>query len=118
MALRSGIGIKEVVEQLEGIRDPSPAWTENGLILSLPDAIANVLKRHLSQKQQTLTLDFENKKEAKNSPALVKKENPETKQPSLADIGEAPICPECGHTLVFQEGCFKCPICGFSKCSG
>jgi len=118
LALRSGIEIKEVVEQLEGIRDPSPAWTENGLILSLPDAIANVLKRHLSQKQQTLTLDFENKKEAKNSPALVKKENPETKQPSLADIGEAPICPECGHTLVFQEGCFKCPICGFSKCSG
>lgn len=26
------------------------------------------------------------------------------------------VCPECGSTLWFQEGCASCPSCGFSKC--
>jgi ribonucleoside-diphosphate reductase alpha chain len=26
-------------------------------------------------------------------------------------------CPECGGTLVFEEGCSKCPACGHSACS-
>jgi ribonucleoside-diphosphate reductase alpha chain len=25
-------------------------------------------------------------------------------------------CNECGAPLMFEEGCFKCPACGFSKC--
>jgi hypothetical protein len=25
-------------------------------------------------------------------------------------------CPECGSTLSFQEGCVKCPGCGYSQC--
>ena len=29
--------------------------------------------------------------------------------------GEA--CPECGHELIFKEGCSTCTKCGFSKCS-
>lgn len=29
--------------------------------------------------------------------------------------GEA-MCPECKGTLVPQEGCLKCPACGYSKC--
>lgn len=26
------------------------------------------------------------------------------------------VCPECETTLVYSEGCFKCPSCGHSKC--
>lgn len=26
------------------------------------------------------------------------------------------VCPECGSTLVFQDGCIGCPSCGYSKC--
>ena len=26
------------------------------------------------------------------------------------------ICPDCGDTLLFSEGCMKCVNCGFSKC--
>ena len=26
------------------------------------------------------------------------------------------VCPDCGATLFFQEGCVNCPSCGFSKC--
>lgn len=36
------------------------------------------------------------------------------------DIPEVPApnegCPECGSTLFFQEGCFICPSCGYTKC--
>ena len=26
-------------------------------------------------------------------------------------------CPECANLLVYQEGCFLCPGCGYTKCS-
>ena len=26
------------------------------------------------------------------------------------------VCPECGSTLFFQEGCYVCKVCGFGKC--
>ena len=25
-------------------------------------------------------------------------------------------CPKCGETLTYQEGCLRCPSCGYSKC--
>ncbi|MEG1643986.1 MAG: adenosylcobalamin-dependent ribonucleoside-diphosphate reductase, partial [Bacteroidales bacterium] len=25
-------------------------------------------------------------------------------------------CPKCGETLIYQEGCLRCPVCGYSKC--
>jgi ribonucleoside-diphosphate reductase alpha chain len=25
-------------------------------------------------------------------------------------------CPDCGSLLVYQEGCFICPGCGYTKC--
>jgi len=126
MALRTGIDPQKIIEQLKGIRDPSPAWTENGVILSLPDAIAKVLERYLKLKQEPLQLDFpkEASTDKTTSVAEIKLDskihsnNPTEKQISLANTGIAPICRECGATLVFQEGCFKCPICGYSKCDG
>ena len=30
--------------------------------------------------------------------------------------GPPKICPECGATLWFQEGCGTCHNCGYSKC--
>ncbi len=26
------------------------------------------------------------------------------------------VCPECGSTLFYQEGCTSCQQCGFSRC--
>jgi ribonucleoside-diphosphate reductase alpha chain len=43
LALRSGINIRSIVEQLSGIRCPSPSWSEGKQILSCPDAMAKVL---------------------------------------------------------------------------
>ena len=35
---------------------------------------------------------------------------------SLADMGHAPECPDCGNMLEFSEGCMLCRSCGYSKC--
>ena len=35
---------------------------------------------------------------------------------SIANLGHAPACPDCGNMLMMMEGCLKCDLCGFSKC--
>jgi ribonucleoside-diphosphate reductase alpha chain len=44
LALRSGVKTDAVIKQLIGIRCPSPAWQNGKMVLSCPDAIAQVLK--------------------------------------------------------------------------
>jgi len=93
LALRSGIDVASVVRQLRGIRCPSIFWEEGKSILSCADAIASVLEKH--------TTGYEGKPKAEDY-GLVK---------NLA--GQ---CPDCGNLLVYQEGCFVCPSCGYTKC--
>ena len=47
-----------------------------------------------------------------------KKDNPEWnyKEHSVQENIDHNICPDCGDTLLFSEGCMKCLNCGFSKC--
>ena len=93
LALRSGVDVASVVRQLRGIRCPSIAWEEGKSILSCADAIASVLEKHT---------------------------NGDDNKPQLQDYGLAKNlagqCPDCGSLLVYQEGCFICPSCGYTKC--
>ena len=93
LALRSGVDVAEVVRQLRGIRCPSIAWEEGKSILSCADAIASVLEKH--------TTGYDGK-------------------PKLEDYGLtknlAGQCPDCGSLLAYQEGCFVCRACGYTKC--
>jgi ribonucleoside-diphosphate reductase alpha chain len=94
LALRCGISVKDVVEQLEGIGGASPVFSEGKLVMSIPDAMAAVLRKHFMS-------GIENGVEAK-----VKK----------IDIG-LERCPDCGsRALAFEQGCIVCKSCGFSKC--
>ena len=45
LALRSGVKIDAIVKQIIGIRCPSPSWQDGKIVLSCPDAIAQVLKK-------------------------------------------------------------------------
>jgi ribonucleoside-diphosphate reductase alpha chain len=45
LALRSGVHVDEIVEQLKGIGGEHPVAQEDGLVLSIPDAIAQVLAK-------------------------------------------------------------------------
>ena len=87
LALRSGIKVDAIIKQMAGIRCPSPAWQNSKMVLSCPDAMAQVLKR------VTMTADPQETTRANG------------------------VCPDCGSSLVPAEGCLNCQICGFSKCS-
>jgi ribonucleoside-diphosphate reductase alpha chain len=94
LALRSGISVKDVVEQLEGIGGSSPVFSEGKLVMSIPDAIATVLKKHFVQSSE-------------NDPDGVKR---------AVDLN-LERCPDCGdRALAFEQGCMTCRSCGFSKC--
>ncbi len=92
LALRSGIKVDEIVDQLKGIGGEHPVFQNGGLVLSIPDAIARVLdRRYISGDAVKGNHKSEN---------------------SL--MGEK--CPECGQTVSFEEGCILCHFCGFNKC--
>ena len=118
LALRSRIDTARIIDQLKGIRCPSPTLTENGAILSCPDAIAKALESYISEKNEPNL--FEDKQTnivapiiAKNSEEKVKKYKP---VPSGNSEGACRQCPECGEMLEFSEGCVICHSCGYSKC--
>jgi len=49
LLLRSGVPVKEIIEQLKGIGGSQPIFEGDGIILSLPDAIAQGLERALGE---------------------------------------------------------------------
>ncbi len=121
LALRSGIPAEDVIRQIKGIRGPMPSWTEWGMVLSLPDAVAQIMEHHITKNQPKLDLEFHNKSEeekqsAGNQSAPKPNGNGLNIKRSIADIGAAPECPECGNVLEIAEGCLKCQSCGYSKC--
>jgi ribonucleoside-diphosphate reductase alpha chain len=92
LALRSGVDVASVVKQLRGIRCPSISWEGGKSVLSCADAIASVLEKHIGEDAKSTLQDY----------GLAK---------NLA--GQ---CPDCSNMLIFQEGCYHCPACGYTKC--
>jgi ribonucleoside-diphosphate reductase alpha chain len=46
LALRSGVKVEAILKQISGIRCPSPIWQNGRMVLSCPDAIAQVIKNY------------------------------------------------------------------------
>jgi len=97
LSLRSGINPMKIVEQLRGI-SCCPAWFEGRQILSIPDAIAFQLNKHLEPEQQALMNQYKDETEGPDSKRVKRK------------------CQECGQPVVYSEGCVNCPACGWNKC--
>jgi ribonucleoside-diphosphate reductase alpha chain len=96
-ALRSGVDAEIIVESLRGIRCPSIAWENGQSILSCPDAIAGVLQQRIEGRSEHQS------------------ENPGTRVVRLRD-NPGGQCPECSSLLAYQEGCFICHNCGYTRC--
>ncbi|MCK9238991.1 vitamin B12-dependent ribonucleotide reductase [Desulfocurvus sp.] len=92
LALRSGVSVREIVGQLKGIGGEHPVFRKKGMIMSIPDAIAWVFEQRYMGGA-----------------------TPEPRAGAGNDLA-APRCPECGKDLLFQEGCFICAECGYTKC--
>ncbi len=120
IALRSGIKVEEIIKELKGIRGPMPVMTNRGTILSLPDAIAQVLEEHVVTLAARGPAVVTAKVEAGAIQQTISPEfngNSKMRKNTIADLGLMPGCPECGSALVLQEGCMSCKSCGFSRCS-
>ncbi|OIN98317.1 MAG: ribonucleoside-diphosphate reductase, adenosylcobalamin-dependent [Desulfovibrionaceae bacterium CG1_02_65_16] len=90
LALRSGVEVRDIVEQLKGIGGDHPKFAKKILLQSIPDAVSWVLEnRYLSGEKHA------------NAHA-----NGLTRD----------TCPECGADLTFEEGCHCCKQCGYTKC--
>ena len=118
LALRSGIKTKEIINELKGISD-LPVWDNGKLILSAPDAVAQVLSKHSdSGSLNNIGINI-TESDSLTNPAESSNGNGKTKSimdsESQAKIGNP--CPEChGSNLIFEEGCLNCHECGYSKC--
>jgi len=96
--------LAEVVRQLSGIGGGRPMGFGRQRVLSLPDAVAQVLAEYLGQ----LPL-------ADNGRVHSLKGHQEEQGQLPFRVGD--LCPDCGAAaLVREEGCRKCYVCGYSEC--
>ena len=92
LALRSGVKVDDIVEQLKGISGEHPVFQKDGLVLSIPDAIGKLLeKRYIKEEGRKVSDKGETLKGEK--------------------------CPECGEPIAFEEGCITCHFCGYTRCN-
>jgi len=92
LALRSGVDVSEIVNQVKGIGGEHAVFQKGGRVLSIPDAIGRVLeKRYLKGKGAANGIKVE---------------------PSLTDDP----CPDCGGAMAHEEGCVTCHLCGYTTC--
>jgi len=112
LAFRSGIDTNSIIEQLRGIRCPSPSWEKGGRIFSCSDAIARVIERIMLKPQA----------KGHHAPVQVAVAAEEgssgsPKQGKAERTGNiVGVCPDCGSALWHVEGCMVCKSCGYSKC--
>jgi ribonucleoside-diphosphate reductase alpha chain len=112
LALRSGISIRQVKDQLRGISCDRAVGLGPNKVLSAPDAIGQAIERYLEEKegvQEALPLTVPVTQGATQAQATSSSSGPD-----LFDMG---TCPDCGTGhLAFEEGCKKCHVCGYSEC--
>ncbi|PMP76237.1 MAG: ribonucleoside-diphosphate reductase, adenosylcobalamin-dependent [Chloroflexus aggregans] len=121
LALRCGVPVKLIAEQLRGIGGFGP-----DRVRSVPDAIGKVLLEHYvkgngngnGNGNGAYVVGGEYNNGVAEPPAP--KPEPITHlhvTPSHGAIEAGEICPECQNaTLLNEEGCRKCHACGYSEC--
>ncbi len=132
IALRSGMDVKSVVEQLKGIRCHSTlrqrGTNKDIKVLSCPDAIGKALERVMSTYVEdvnptTNDIAMEIERETKDISCAGCTPNDDVIEDSEISVGleikprsEKSVCPECGNGVEHEGGCVICRSCGFSKC--
>ncbi len=115
LALRSGISIQQVKDQVRGISCDRAVGLGPNKVLSVPDAVGQAIERYLEEKagvQEALPLTVTMPQGGRQPQAAPTPSNDFFD--GQLDIG---TCPECGTGhLAFVEGCKKCHVCGYSEC--
>jgi ribonucleoside-diphosphate reductase alpha chain len=117
LALRSGISIQQVKEQVRGISCDRAVGLGPNKVLSVPDAVGQAIERYLEEKagvQEALPLAVPQPQPMAQGGRQAQASYVSSGGDTQFDIG---TCPECGTGhMAFEEGCKKCHVCGYSEC--
>lgn len=108
LALRAGIAVDTIIEQIQGIRCPACIRREGVNVTSCPDAISRVIKKYMingSIKPKNISM-----------PADIDYVKQDIRQKAQKSIPVDHACPDCGSPLYHESGCISCAQCGYSKC--
>jgi ribonucleoside-diphosphate reductase alpha chain len=124
IAMRSGISVDAIIEQIRGIRCPACIRREGVNVTSCPDAISRVINKYkdigvngdsaIIQREQG-----ENNQEREGKAILVAglgKAEKAVRMRAQAAVAVDNACPECGMPINHESGCVVCVHCGYSKC--
>ncbi len=117
LALRSGVKLDAIIEQLRGIRchsairqnDSSKLKKNNGQrAVSCPAAIATVLETMSKETPDNRIAPAQSKNNYHPPKAAG--------TPKEHEFLEKDLCPDCGAAIRHAGGCVVCHSCGYSKC--
>jgi ribonucleoside-diphosphate reductase alpha chain len=115
LALRSGVPITALRDQLRGISSDRAVGVGPKKVLSAPDAIGQAIERYLEEQagiQEELPIQLTTARPVRD--ALPKPSPARYAGTHEHFMGS---CPDCGSgQLAYEEGCVKCHICGYSEC--
>lgn len=134
IALRAGVDINEIIEQLRGIRCHSTLRQKGLKVLSCPDAIGRALERYMNfniehkdiKTMDELAVEIEERGSCINNCSLCAspcqaaatvEEDRISYNASQDSNSRMKNCPECGSTIQHEGGCVICRNCGYSKCN-
>jgi ribonucleoside-diphosphate reductase alpha chain len=118
LALRSGIPITAVRDQLRGISCDRAVGLGPNKVLSAPDAVAQAIDRYLAEKegvQEELLIPSPLRTVGASGVQAM----PHSTSATSAQLAQSFLgsCPDCGTgQLAYEEGCVKCHVCGYSEC--
>ena len=121
LALRSGIPITAVRDQLRGISCDRAVGIGPNKVLSAPDAIAQAIEHYLVEREGVQEeLPIGTPVLGREAVVRARTEVGSSRAAAFkADDGESFLgsCPDCGTGhLAYEEGCVKCHVCGYSEC--
>jgi ribonucleoside-diphosphate reductase alpha chain len=127
MALRSGMDVATLIDQLRGIRCHSTLRQKGLKVLSCPDAIGRIIEKVYALQREGfdnnggLTAMTETAVQRQevclDNCSLCSQQDTCQKGQRQAEIRQGGLsCPDCGEEMEHEGGCVVCRSCGYSKC--
>ncbi len=134
IALRAGVDVTEIIEQLRGIRCHSTLRQKGLKVLSCPDAIGRALEKVMKiqvEMKDVETIDelteaIEENGDCSGNCSLcaiqcgassVVFDEISAASDHTQNKSKMKYCPECGDKIQHEGGCVICRNCGYSKCN-
>lgn len=122
LALRSGVKVEDVIDQLKGIRCMNTMrqggikQSDGTVVLSCPDAIGKAIEKfHKADMEDGLFIG-QMRDATPEENASIEKYIEKISVPTGINIFDTLKCPDCGKPLARDGGCVICRHCGYSKC--